>query len=65
MINWWYYSVCLDRLAKNFTKELAGPTATVFAGLVAVGVTGTFAWLQVRYTREKLRLDLFDRRLRF
>jgi hypothetical protein len=45
------------------------PIATIFASLVVVGVTGYFAWHQreitkeqARLARERLRLDLYDRR---
>jgi hypothetical protein len=49
--------------------SLYQPIATTFAALVAVCVTGYFAWHQreiakeqARIAREKLRLDLYDRR---
>lgn len=35
---------------------------TALAALVFGGMTATFAFLAYRYTREKFRLDLFDRR---
>lgn len=45
------------------------PIATILAAVVAVGVTGYFAWHQrnilreqTRVAKEKLRLDLYDRR---
>jgi len=45
------------------------PIATIFAAIVAVGVTAYFAWHQreiakeqARIARESLRLDLYDRR---
>jgi hypothetical protein len=37
------------------------PIATITAAIVAVAVTGYFAWHQRELTREKLRLDLYDR----
>ncbi len=50
-------------------KTFAGPIATIFASIVAVGVTGYFAWhqrniahQQKEIAKNKLRLDLFDRR---
>jgi len=50
-------------------KDFAGPFATIVAAVVAVGVTGHFARQQSRTayqqwqtTREKLLLDLFDKR---
>ena len=44
-------------------KDFAGPVATVIAAIAAVSVTGYFAWRQKNLAREKLRLDLLDRRL--
>ena len=38
------------------------PIATMLAAVVAVVVTGYFAWHQKEIAREKLRLDLYDRR---
>lgn len=50
-------------------KTFVGPIATIFASLVAVGVTGYFAWhqrniadQQKEIAKNKLKLDLFDRR---
>lgn len=60
MYYWWIAGLQFEHLVN---KNTLAPLATIFAALVAVAVTGTFAWLQARYTREKLRLDLFDRRL--
>jgi hypothetical protein len=45
-------------------KDFAGPGATVIASFVAVIITGYFARQQVHMTEEKLRYDLFDRRLK-
>jgi hypothetical protein len=51
-------------------KDFAGPVATIIAAFAAVSVTGYFAWQQrkiaveqARVAKEKLRYDLFDRRL--
>ena len=44
-------------------KGFAGPVATIAAALAAVGVTRFFGWRQVLLASEKLRYDLFDRRL--
>jgi hypothetical protein len=43
-------------------KDFAGPAATIIAALVAVCVTGDFAYQQWRTAREKVLLDLFDKR---
>lgn len=43
-------------------KDWAGPIATVFAAIAAVSVTAYFAWHQKKIAKEKLRLDLYDRR---
>lgn len=50
-------------------KDFATPFATVFASLVAVGVTGYFAWRQSNTAEtqavtalDKLRFDLHDKR---
>jgi hypothetical protein len=43
-------------------KDFAGPVATVVAALSAVGVTGYFTWRQWRTAKDKLLLDLFDKR---
>jgi hypothetical protein len=43
-------------------KDFAGPVATILAALVAVGVTWVFARRQWKTEREKLLLDLFDKR---
>ncbi len=50
-------------------KAFAGPIATIFALIVAASVTTYFAWhqrniadQQKEIARDKLRLDLFDRR---
>jgi hypothetical protein len=40
------------------------PIATILAAVAAVSVTGYFAWHQKNIAREKLRLDLYDRRFR-
>jgi hypothetical protein len=48
-----YYSVM---------KDFAGPVATIIAALSAVGVTGYFTWRQWRTAKDKLLLDLFDKR---
>lgn len=52
-----------------FFKDFAAPFATVFASLVAVGVTGYFAWRQSKTAEtqaatavDKLRFDLKDKR---
>jgi hypothetical protein len=51
-------------------KDFAGPLATVIAAIAAVSVTAYFAWHQrkiaseqAHIARERLRYDLFDRRL--
>jgi hypothetical protein len=46
----------------NTVKDFAGPVATVVAALSAVGVTGYFARRQWRTAKDKLLLDLFDKR---
>lgn len=50
--------------------SLLGPIATIIAAAVAASVAGYFAYKQykisaqqMKYSEEKLRLDLFDRRL--
>jgi hypothetical protein len=50
-------------------KDFAGPIATIVAALVALSVTAYFAWHQKKIAKEqadiakeKLRLDLYDRR---
>jgi hypothetical protein len=50
-------------------KDFAGPIATITAALVALSVTWYFAWHQKKVAkeqafiaREKLRLDLYNRR---
>jgi hypothetical protein len=43
-------------------KDFAGPVATVVAAFSAVGVTGYFARRQWRTAKDKLLLDLFDKR---
>lgn len=50
-------------------KDFAGPIATIFAAIAAVGVTAYFAWHQKKIAKwqvdiagEKLRHDLYDRR---
>jgi hypothetical protein len=45
-------------------KDFAGPVATIIAALAAVYVTAHFARKQAWLAREKLRYDLFDRRLK-
>jgi hypothetical protein len=44
-------------------KDFAGPVATIIASLAAVTVTGYFARRQWRTAKDKLLLDLFDKRL--
>lgn len=44
-------------------KDFAGPVATIVAAVAAVRVTAHFAREQARLASEKLRYDLFDRRL--
>ena len=44
-------------------KDFGGPVATIIAAISAVSVTGYFARKQWRTAEEKVRLDLFDRRL--
>jgi hypothetical protein len=51
-------------------ENFAGPIATVIAAFAAVSVTAYFAWhqkeiarAQAHIAREKLRYDLFDRRI--
>ena len=53
----------------SILKDFAGPVATVIAALSAVGVTGYFVFRQWQIAkqqpqtaREKLLLDLFDKR---
>lgn len=55
----------------QFFKDFAGPTATIIAAIAAVSVTVYFAWHQKKIAkeqadiaREKLRLDLFEKRFR-
>jgi hypothetical protein len=43
-------------------KDFAGPVATVIAAFSAVSVTGYFAFRQWQTAREKLLLDLFEKR---
>jgi hypothetical protein len=50
-------------------KDFAGPLATIFAALAAVGVTAYFAWhqkqiakRQVDISGEKLRHNLYEKR---
>jgi hypothetical protein len=47
----------------EFFKDFAGPVATIIAASAAVFVTWHFAREQAWLAREKLRFDLFDRRL--
>ena len=47
----------------QFFKDFAGPVAVVAAALVAASVTSNFAWRQWKTAENKLRFDLFDRRL--
>ena len=42
--------------------DFAAPVATILAAFAAVSVTGYFAWRQAFLAREKLRLDLYNRR---
>jgi hypothetical protein len=44
-------------------KDFAGPVAATIAAVAAVRVTAHFAGEQARLASEKLRYDLFDRRL--
>jgi hypothetical protein len=44
-------------------KDFAAPAATIIAALAAVYVTAYFAKEQTRLARERLRYDLFERRL--
>jgi hypothetical protein len=51
-------------------KDFAGPIATIMAAFAAVSVTAFFAWQQkkisgeqARVAKEKLRYDLFERRM--
>ncbi|MEJ0027662.1 MAG: hypothetical protein WDN01_16680 [Rhizomicrobium sp.] len=44
-------------------KDFAGPVATVIAALSALSVTAYFAWHQKTIAEQKLRFDLFGRRL--
>jgi prophage DNA circulation protein len=48
----------------DFFKDFAGPFATVVASIAAVCVTIYFARKQAWLAEEKLRYDLFDRRLK-
>jgi hypothetical protein len=50
------------RLDCSTVKDFAGPVATVVAALTAVVVTGYFAHRQWRTAKDKLLLDLFDKR---
>jgi hypothetical protein len=50
-------------MAYQFFKDFAGPMATVLGAIAAVFVTTYFAWHQKKLAQEKLRLDLFDRRM--
>jgi hypothetical protein len=43
-------------------KDFASPIATIVAALVAVCVTGYFAYQQWRTAKEKFLLDFFDKR---
>ncbi|MDI1344808.1 MAG: hypothetical protein PSV22_11995 [Pseudolabrys sp.] len=48
----------------EFLKSFAGPIATIIAAGAAVYVTQHFARVQAQLASEKLRYDLFDRRLK-
>jgi hypothetical protein len=52
-----------DNAMYQVLKDFAGPVATIIAALAAVYVTAHFARKQAWLAREKLRYDLFDRRL--
>jgi hypothetical protein len=45
-------------------KDFAGPVATIAAAIGAVSVTGYFARLQWKTAEDRLRLDLFEKRLK-